>query len=230
MSIAQANLADLVGVFLGLTLTLCVFSYIFGDNVLFRLAIYIFIGVTAGYTSIVVWYNVIWPQLIRPLIFGPQSERLFVLFPLLFGGLLLLKISSRFSRFGNLSVAYLVGVGAAAAIGGAVVGTIFPQVSASANQFVLGTTTPEESIIGRLAQAGLILLGTVTSLIYFHFGASSARNRGGRRAEWIEWLAMIGQVFIAITLGALFAGVFSAALTAFIERLTFLINFVKSLF
>lgn len=45
----------------------------------------------------------------------------------------------------------------------------------------------------------------------------------------IQILGRIGQVFIAITLGALFAGVLSAALAALIERLAFLINVIKPL-
>jgi len=40
-----------------------------------------------------------------------------------------------------------------------------------------------------------------------------------QRGAVIEILAKIGQIFIAITLGALLAGIFTAALTALIERL-----------
>jgi hypothetical protein len=40
----------------------------------------------------------------------------------------------------------------------------------------------------------------------------------------VEFLAQVGRVFIAITLGALFAGVFSAALAALIERMDSIIQ------
>ena len=42
----------------------------------------------------------------------------------------------------------------------------------------------------------------------------------------IEFLAWFGRIFIAITLGAVFAGVYSAAMTALIERISSLINFI----
>jgi hypothetical protein len=42
-------------------------------------------------------------------------------------------------------------------------------------------------------------------------------------------MAKIGQVFIAITLGALFAGVYATAITALIERLDFIMQFLQSL-
>jgi energy-converting hydrogenase Eha subunit A len=46
----------------------------------------------------------------------------------------------------------------------------------------------------------------------------------------IEVMAWIGRIFIGITLGAVFAGLFSAALTAFIERIDSLIIFIGSFF
>ncbi len=38
-------------------------------------------------------------------------------------------------------------------------------------------------------------------------------------------MAWLGRIFIAITLGVLFAGVYMAALTAMIERLSSILNF-----
>ncbi len=45
----------------------------------------------------------------------------------------------------------------------------------------------------------------------------------------MEGLALVGQIFIAITLGVIFAGVFSASLTALIERLHFIGEFILPL-
>ena len=221
MSLADLSLVDLVGALVGFGLTLMVFSYVFGDNALFRIAIHIFIGVSAGYAGIVALYNVIWPQLVAPVIFGSSSERLFVLFPLVMAGLLLLKITPRFSALGNLSMAYLVGVGMAAAIGGAVTGTIFPQVVATTNLFAL-QAAQQTGGTWQYVKGAAILFGTLTTLIYFHFGVRKNPERKPASNVWIEPLAWVGQIFIAITLGAIFAGVYSAALTAFIERVYFI--------
>ena len=64
--LAQMSLPELVGAGLGLVFTLFVFSYIFGDNALFRIAMSIFVGVASAFAGVVAWYNVIWPQLLRP--------------------------------------------------------------------------------------------------------------------------------------------------------------------
>lgn len=222
MNLANLSLPDLVGTFLGLVFTLLVFSYIFGDNALFRLVIHIFVGVASGYAVVVAWYNVIWPQLLLPLIAGSQSERLFILTPLVLSLLLLFKVSPGTSRLGTPSVAYLVGVGVAAAVGGAVLGTIFPQALASINLFDLQAARQEGgSLVLILVRSAAVLMGTLSVLIYFHFGTRSRPEGPARRPEWVELLAWVGQVFIAITFGVLFAGVYTATLVALIERIHF---------
>lgn len=230
MNLANLNLPDLIGALLGFTFTLLVFSYIFGDNALFRIAIHIFIGVAAGYAASVAWYSVIWPQLVVPLLVGSNSERLFVLVPLVMGALLLTKVSPRLSIWGTPVMAYLVGVGMAVAIGGSIMGTIFPQVMASVNQFdaaALGAGSSSYSV--QLINALVVLVGTVVTLIYFQFGARPGPSGAPVRPGWIEGIASFGRLFIAITLGTLFAGVYAAALAAFVERWHFIVNLVLSL-
>ena len=60
------KLAEPLGTIIAFALTLMVFSYIFGDNGLFRLATHIFIGVAAGYAAVVVIYNIIIPVILNP--------------------------------------------------------------------------------------------------------------------------------------------------------------------
>jgi len=229
--LAEMSVPDLVGTLLGFFLTLMVFSYVFGDNALFRATLHLFIGAAAGYAVMVAWYNVTWPQLFLPLIFGSQSERWYVLFPLILSGMILFKISPHLSKIGSPAVAYLVGIGAAVAIGGAVLGTIFPQTLATINLLDLNAIQQSgESALLLLVQGLLIILGTVTTLIYFHFGARQRLGGAPRRPEWVEVLALIGQVFIAITLGVVFAGVFTASLTAMIERINYIGDFLLPLF
>lgn len=230
MNLANMNLADLSGLIVGLFLTLCVFSYLLGDNALFRLAIHIFIGVVAAYTVVVAFYEVIWPQLILPLIGGGQADRMFVLVPLLLGAFLLTKAAPRLSGWGGVSVAYLVGVGVATAIGGAVLGTLFPQMGAAINVFDRNNM-PDGGVEFVLAVIDglIILVGTVSTLVYFQFSARAKANQVPKRPQWMEGLALVGQIFIAVSFGTIFAGTYAAALTAFVERLHFLVTMFQSL-
>jgi hypothetical protein len=211
------NSFDLIGAFLGFTFTLLIFSYIWGDNPLFRLTVHIFVGVSAGYVTIVVFNNVILPQLIFKLASGNRGEAIIAAAYLIPGALLLTKMSPRLSKIGNPVMAFLVGIGAAVAVGGAVIGTIGPQVAASTSVFNTDN----------VLNAVIILFGTLATLIYFHFGEHKKSDQLSQRAQIVKGVSWVGQIFIAITFGALFAGVYYAALTALIERLTFLWTFIK---
>jgi hypothetical protein len=74
-----------------------------------------------------------------------------------------------------------------------------------------------------------MLLGTVLTLASFHFSASRAQDGTVKRNSILESIAWFGRIFIAITLGVVFAGVYMAALTAMIERLSSIINFARQL-
>lgn len=224
------NWADLIGTIIGFVLTLVIFSYILGDNVLFRLVIHIFIGVSAGYAAVMAWYSVIWPQMIVPFFIGSIEERLLVIIPLILSLFLLLKAFPRLSGWGSPVLAFLVGVGAATAIGGAVMGTMVPQVLASMN--LLDERIVQQSGITnwvQVANASIILVGMITTLVYFNFSVRSGSIQPSQKDTWIEGLSWVGQVFIAITFGVLFSGVYMAALTALISRLTFLVNAIISI-
>ncbi len=231
MSVIDLNNLDLLGAILSFGLTLIVFSFIFGDNLLFRFAIHVFVGVAAGYAAVMTWYNVLLPEIVVPIISGSQAERIFALLALTLSILLFMKAFPRLSGWGSPVVAYLVGVGAATVIGGAVLGTLFPQVLASINLFNLpglfGNSSP---VWVQISNAVVILVGTISALIFFHFGARNSHDRHPERAAWISAVAWIGQIFIAITFGVLFAGVYIASMTAFVERMTFSANFILLFF
>jgi len=74
-----------------------------------------------------------------------------------------------------------------------------------------------------------MLAGTVAALGYFQFSAGRAPDGTPKRNAFFEAIAWLGKVFIAITFGTLFAGVYMAALTAMIERLSSIIIFIRQL-
>ena len=210
--------ADLVAGVIAFLFTLVIFSYLIGDNPLFRIAVYIFVGVSAGYVAVVAFWQVLWPDLLRPFFTGTVMQKAILLVPFVLSGLLLMKGWPSLSRLGMPAMGLLVGVGAAVALGGAVIGTILPQVNATASSFAPGTWKSAEAPIDAL----LVLVGVIATLVYFHFGARPMADGSVRRFQAVEIIAFGGSIFVAIALGVLFAGVYSAALTAFVERLYFL--------
>ena len=209
---------------IGFLLTLMVLSYWIGDGPFFRFAVHLFVGVSAGYVVVVAWHQVLLPDLLLPLVnpATPVMARGLLLIPLGLSGLLMAKLSPRFSRWGTPAAAYLVGVSAAVVVGGAVLGTILPQISAAAEPFDL--RDPLNSLNGAIA-----LLAAVSTLAYFHFGARRQPDGTVKRFGLLESLAWLGELFLALTLGALFAGVYSAALTALVERVDSVLAYIFSL-
>ena len=228
-------MSELISGAIAFLLTIFVLSYLIGDNLLFRASIYIFVGVSAGYVAAVVGYQVLAPQLFSPILFGSANEKILTFFPFFLSLLLFAKAIPALSKIGTPSVALMVGVGAAVAIGGAVTGTLFPQTLAAINIFDLKAANARGVSSGaQIVQGSIMLLGTISTLLYFQFRAKRSDDGENRRNIIVRTFAIIGKVFIAITFGVLFAGIFSATLTALIERLdflsTFIINFLISFF
>lgn len=219
--------SDLVTGLLSFLFTILIFSYLIGDNPLFRIAVYIFVGVSSGYLAALTWWQVIVPRLIYPLVYGSVLEKVFTAIPLLGAVLILMKVSPRLAGLARIAMAFLVGAGAAVIIAGALSGTLLPQIAATINAFDLSAASARNiSVVEVVFNGAFILAGTVFTLIYFHFGASPKADGSIRRLRLIEISASVGRIFIGITLGTIFAGVYAAALTALIERISALINFI----
>ncbi len=178
---------------LSFVLTLAIFSYLLGDNWLYRLAVAVFVGVSAAFISSVTLQSVI-----LPLTRGTPIEIItFLGIPLLLVLLLVLKPVRWLRPFAALALAFLIAVGAAVALLGALTGTLIPIVADTAAVDFNGEPL-------QLANGILIVIGVVTSLLYFQYIAKERRDGTISRGRIVQALSVIGEGFIAVTLGALF--------------------------
>lgn len=217
--------ADLLWMLVSFILTLMVFSYLFGDNALFRFVSALFIGATTGYIFVILIFQVVLPRLVAPILNGS----VITLIPLILSGLLLMKLSPKLAKFGNISMAYLVGTGAAVAIGGAVLGTLFGQIKGTLTAFDALQQATGTSPVFLILEGTFMLVGTIATLVYFNFGAKKTAQNNTKRGWISATFAWIGQFFIAITLGAVFAGVLTTAITALVERMDFILQSINTL-
>jgi hypothetical protein len=232
MSLQALSLPDMAGTAVGFLLTVSIFSYLFRDNALFRLAIHLFIGVAAGLAAAISLYNVIWPRLIKPLwsAKGDLQDWLLLLAPVVLVILLLMKTSIRTSAWGSPVMAFLTGVGAATAVGGAVLGTLLPQAAASINVFEaqnvqLGLPGAWHEYLTAI----FLLVVTIATLIYFQFGWRPVLHQEARELTWVDGLTWVGKVTISVTLGVIFAGILIASMSGLVERIDFLLSTLLSL-
>jgi len=221
---------DSLGFFVAAILTLCVFSYLLGDNVLYRLAEHLFVAVALGYVFIVALHQVLWAKLLSPMLGalddGNMGRVLLLLVPLVLGLLLLFKSSRRagpLSWFGNLSVAFLLGVGAAVAIAGGLIGTLLPQVGGASD--VTRYMTRYGTVLGLLS--GIVaIVGTVGVLLHLTFGSGEGRLAQFRSSLVRVW-GGVGWLFVLIAFGALLATVLLSRLPLLMGRIQFLIDGVR---
>jgi hypothetical protein len=206
--------SDLIWVWMAALLTIMVYSYLLGDNPLYRLAEHVFIGSSVAYAVVVVIHGVLGPLLLKPLTSSEAGERLLAVVPLVLGLLLWTKLKTSWAWVGNLSMAFLFGVGAALAIGGALFGSILPQVQATVNAMDLSG----------LGNGLIIVIGTLSTLLYFHFATGAQGGLSGIGAGFIRAWARFGRWFIMIAFGAIFANTVMARISLLIGRVQFLLD------
>lgn len=215
---------ETIGPFIAAGLTLMVFSYIFGDNVLFKLASHIFVGVAVGYAMLVVWHQVFYPAL-------NSGNVVSVLPALILCVLLIFKIRPAqggvTNALGSLALAFVLGVGTALAIGGALFGTLLPQMSAMVNISLNPNHYPDtENEVGLVLWLNniIIVLGAIGTFFYFTFAVRSEGFLGGLREGFVRFWAGMGRLMLIFTLGALFANTVSSRVALLVSRLQFLMG------
>lgn len=210
-------MSELVGPIIAAVLALFALSYLVGDNPLYRLALHIFVGVLIGYSFGVVVREVLLRMAFPTLISNPTA----VVVPLVLGILLLFKGFPKQAFVGNFSVAQLIGVGAAVALGGALLGTLIPQVAATGRALSGASLT---SLRFGLLDALMIVVGTICTLLAFTFAEPERRADGFTWRRIIDGAAWIGRVFLVFAFGIAFAGALTASLSIFVGRMQRLID------
>lgn len=222
-SICSGGLCDTIGVWVAALLTILVWSYLLRDTFLFRIAGSLLVGTAVGYVGAVVINTVLWGRLLAPLL--NDAEHLFanqwVLFiPLLLGITFLLKLfpNWRSNTVSNLGLAYLFGIGAALAIGGALSGALVPQFAATVIA-IDPNGSPADWINGVL-----IVIGVIGSLLAFRYVTVGARPwQRAYNAVAGAW-GRVGRAFIMIAFGALLASLITARVSTLVGQLYFMFH------
>jgi hypothetical protein len=211
----QAGFTEFGGAVVGFLLTLFVFSFVLRDNPLYRVAVHLLVGVSAGYAIVVTVQEILLP-VIETITSEPgRPAGLVWIVPLLLAILLLLKAIPRISWVGNSSMAILIGVGAAVGLVGAIVGTLFPQVTARYESGLLGL---------------FVALLSILALAYFHFSGRAPDEGRASLPRWFEYVRSSGRVVITITLAGLFTGVLSTSLVLLTERVGLFVELFTRMF
>jgi len=212
------------GTVIAAILTFMVWSYLLGDNPAFRVAESLFVGTAVGYAVVVAWFSVVQPAFLGAA--APLPPGLAAV-PLILCLILMTKIRPAWSSVGGIAVAFLVGVGAALAVGGALFGTLGPQISATArlslNPADYGDTQP--LLASTFFWQNLaVLVGTIGTFFYFTFNTQPQGPMAGFREGFTRFWSGMGRWVIMITLGALFANTAMSRIALLIDRVRWLLD------
>lgn len=212
-----------LGTWFGAFLTLAIMSFLYDDNPLYRFAEALFIGVSAAYWMVMGFWTVLIPNLfgrltpwlVSGIIEGLEGNKpnYFYIIPLVFGILLLMRLSSKYGWISRWALAFIVGTTA---------GLNFVQYFISDfTEQIRGSMVPllvleagKISILGSISNI-ILFLGVMCGLIYFFF---SVEHKG-----FFGVASRIGIWILMISFGASFGFTVMGRIALLVGRMEFLL-------
>jgi len=189
-----------IGIWVAAIFTLAIYSFLYKDNPIYKIAEHTLVGVSVGYYAALYWHTVIVPKLAIPLV---QQGNLFLIVPGALGLAMFFRFVPKLSWLSRYPIAFVIGAGAGAAIPAVIQARILRQASA--------TMTPFTSINGVI-----LMIGVLATLVYFLFSTKRKGIVGGG--------AKVGIWFMMIAFGATFGYTVMARLSLLIGRMQFLLR------
>jgi hypothetical protein len=191
------------GVWVAAGMTLALFSYVFKDNPLSKMAQHIYIGVAAAYGMIVQIDSMIRPTIVTNLMAKGQW---YLLIPITLGCLIYARYFKPIAFLARYTVAFMVGVGAGVVLARDFKSLFLAQLVATMNP-VSGANALDTLIIA---------IGVITTLSYFFF---TLQHKGV-----VGQSAQIGRYVMMMAFGASFGTTVQARVSLFLGRLQFLLG------
>lgn len=217
----EATLVHAVWMTLSAFFTLAIFSFLYKDNPLYKIAEHVIVGVSNGYWAILLFKDTFKPQWLDPAVVlasgaGFSWERLiFVVGNLIFSIFILLRlVGGKPAVLSRWAMAVVLGISAGVLIPLSVQTYLYEQFKGN----VLGLPAfplPFVSDAGQTAFNNLlIIVGSLSGLAYFFFSKEHRGAFGG--------VAKLGIWFLMIGFGATFGYTVMARLSLLIGRIEFL--------
>lgn len=212
--------ASIIGAWVATGLTLFIFSFLYKDNPLFKLAEHLYVGVSVGYTIVKAYDTVLVHLILKPIF---EQGEFMLLIPVAIGSLMLTRYVPKASWLSRYAFAFIVGVGSGLAIPRTISSFILKQIEDTVRPLMMLVPGHGPAFTWDLASpassvnAVIILIGVGSVLFYFFF---SVEHTGAGKAA-----ARTGILFLMIAFGAAFGYTVMARMSLLIGRLTDLIEF-----
>jgi hypothetical protein len=204
-----------IGIWLAAILTLAIYSFLYKDNPVYRVAESLLVGVSVGFLLVVTFDTTLIPKAIDPLVANFSGNikflsLLFILIPVILGLLMFARFVPRFAWLSRVALALYIGFGAGASIPANMQSLILKQIEATIRPFLTINSA------WGLFNAFVILLGLISTICYFFFSKAHTGKFG--------YVAKTGTYFLMIFFGATFGYTVMARISLLIGRITFLLK------
>jgi hypothetical protein len=207
------SVMDHVGVWLAAVLTLGILSFLYRDNVWYKVCEAIFVGVSAGYFLVSYFWDNLYGKFwvgIFPDHGEPRGDGWYML---IFGGILglmmLMRLVPKIGWISRWPLAFIVGATAGLYLITYFASNVMAQVQDTIRPLIADNLY---DTIGTI----VVLVATVTSLIYFFF---SKEHKGAFGSA-----ARVGIIFLMITFGASFGYTVMSRMSLLIYRIDYLLG------
>jgi len=217
-----------IGLWLSAFFTLAIFSFLYRDNVFYKIAEAVMVGVSAGWAMAAAgfWEAIVpklmanlAPDLMRawalPDLKEPTHPNYMYLVPLLLGVMLLWRLAPRGGWIARWPLAFIVGTYAGIRLISFIEADFVNQIKSTIVPLVMLKQAGGIDVWGSLRNLGLVL-GVLSCLTYFFFSLEH-RGLAGRVARVGVWCLMI-------TFGASFAFTVMGRIALLASRLSFLFD------
>ncbi len=214
------SVESIFGAWMATGLTLFIFSFLYKDNPLFKLAEHLYVGVSVGYTIVKAYDTVIVHLIWKPIV---ENGEWSLVVPVFIGLLMLTRYVPKAAWMSRYAFAFIVGIGSGLAIPRTISSFILKQIEDTVRPLLSLAGTDGVTFSMNLLNpasnlnAIIILIGVSTVLFYFFF---SIEHHGPGRM-----VARTGIIFLMISFGAAFGYTVMARMSLLIGRLTDLIEF-----
>jgi hypothetical protein len=210
----------IIGAWVATGLTLFIFTFLYEDNPIFKLAEHLYVGISVGYTIVKAYDTVIVHLIYVPMM---KEGDWSLLVPVGLGILMLARYVPKAAWLSRSAFAFIVGVGSGLAIPRTISSFILKQVEDTIRPLL--TALPDGGVTFTVSlldpasnlNAIILLVGVVSVLFYFFF---SLEHDGP-----LKTAARTGIMFLMIAFGAAFGYTVMARMSLLIGRFTDLIEF-----
>jgi len=204
----------------GALCTIAILTFVYKDNILFKIAESIMIGVAAGYMLVTLYFQTLHTDLVLRLIYDKDPWKWLLLIPAFLGVLLALRLFPKVSWLSRFPLAILVGVGVGQGLPVTLQASVLEQIRG--NVIIDFTGELSRAFIGDWAAFSLftahivVVAGSLCALIYFYFSKPHTGLFGG--------LAKFGIMILMIGFGASFGFTIQGRIALFADRVLFILR------